>query len=240
MTAIKGEGKYAMLYGSYRLPVGRDLSAYIARPDLSGSFPTIVVAHGVWGLSSHVKSVSRRLARYGFAVICPDLYRRSLPGRLDDRDDADARWAALPAGRAARDLVEAFENADALGTDWADGRRIGVLALGAGGGPAIEAARSIDALGAMALVYAPVTADGLRLLGVPLLGIYGADDVVVAAAEVRDAREAAGRGEFALYAGVGHDFLDEMREGYHHPSAEDALTRITDFFEARLATPVGA
>ena len=68
MTAIKGEGKYAMLYGSYRLPVGRDLHAYIARPDLSGSFPTIIVAHGAWGLTSHVKAVCRRLARYGFAL----------------------------------------------------------------------------------------------------------------------------------------------------------------------------
>jgi carboxymethylenebutenolidase len=240
MTAIKGEGKYAMLYGSYRLPVGRDLPAYIARPDLSGSFPTIIVAHGVWGLSSHVKAVCRRLARYGFAAICPDLYRRSLPGRLDDRADADARWGALPAGRAARDLVEAFENAQATGTEWADGGRIGVLALGAGGVAAIEAAPDIDALGAMALVYSPVTADGLRSAGVPVLGIYGADDEMVLASEVREARDAADRGEFAFYGGVGHDFLDEMREGYDHPSAEDALTRITGFFETRLAAPVGA
>jgi carboxymethylenebutenolidase len=240
MTAIKGEGKYAMLYGSYRLPVGRDLHAYIARPDLSGSFPTIVVAHGAWGLTSHVKAVCRRLARYGFVAICPDLYRRGLAARLDDRDEAVERWSGIPDGRAARDLVEAFDNAAAPGTEWADGSRVGVLAFGAGGAPALAAAPLIDALGAMTLVYAPVTAGGLAAAGVPVLGIYGADDETVAADEVRAARDAAGRGEFAFYGGVGHDFLDEMRDGYDHASAEDAYARIIGFFESRLAAPVTA
>lgn len=240
MTAIKGEGKYAMLYGSYRLPVGRDLPAYIARPDLSGSFPTIVVAHGAWGLTSHVKAVCRRLARYGFAAICPDLYHRGLRSRLDDRAEADDRWSAIPDGRAVRDLVEAFDNAAAPGTEWADGARVGVLGLGAGGGPALAAAPRIETLGAMALVCAPVTADGLAAAGVPVLGVFGADDEIVAAEDVRAARDAAGRGEFAFYGGVGHDFLDEMRDGYDHASAEDAYTRIIGFFESRLAAPVTA
>ncbi|MDX1690817.1 MAG: dienelactone hydrolase family protein [Acidimicrobiia bacterium] len=240
MTVLKGEGKHPMLYGSYRLPVGRDLRAYIARPDISGSFPTVLVVHGAWGLTSHVKAFCRKLARYGFATLCPDLYHGSLDGRLDDRAEAEDRWTGIPDGRAARDVVEAFHNVEAPGTEWCDPRRIGILAIAEGGRPALAAAARIDTLAAITLVYAPVDAPGLERAGVPVLGIYATEDERVPADDVRAAREASGKGSFAFYGGVGHDFMDEARDGYDGPSADDAYERIIGFFEERLGAPVGA
>ena len=236
VTVQKGEGKYMIISGSYRLPVGRDLQAYISRPDLSGSCPTIIVAHGPWGLTSHVKSVCRRLARYGFAAVCPDLYRGSLSTRLSDQGEAAALFATIPSGRAAHDLVEAFSNVEASGTEWSDADRIGILAFGAGATAAFEAAARIDTLAAMALLYAPVSADQLAGTEVSILGLYGAEDELVPAADVRAAREAAGRGEFAFYGGVGHDFVDETRDGYDYASAEDAYGRIIGFFDSKVTT----
>ncbi|MBT8203345.1 MAG: dienelactone hydrolase family protein, partial [Acidimicrobiia bacterium] len=112
MALLKGEGTHQILYGSADIFSGiRHNRGYLSRPDHAGSFPSVLVVHGASGLTSSVKSVARRLARYGLAVVAPDLYR----GRRQLRRPVPA-W---PAGSDLRaDITDALEWMNSADTPW--------------------------------------------------------------------------------------------------------------------------
>jgi carboxymethylenebutenolidase len=226
MSVLQGEGTHPILYGSYPLPAGRHLPAYLARPDAAGSFPASIVAHGAWGLTPSVKAAARRLARHGVAAVCPDLYRGNPPA-TGDLDEAVAEFGSLPEGRAAADLRDAWRNATLL--DWTSPASL--LAYGSGGRVALDSAPLLPGLGAMVLMGTPLDAGSLGDIEVPLLGVYGGD----AAAAVKEARDAAGHGEFTVYREAGDEFWDEGRPGYDGEAAEHAYERIVGFL---LGAPV--
>ena len=53
-------------------PKGK-ISGYLARPEVQGQAPAIVVIHENRGLHPHIQDVARRLAVEGFVVLAPDL-----------------------------------------------------------------------------------------------------------------------------------------------------------------------
>jgi carboxymethylenebutenolidase len=240
MSVIEGEGTHLILYGTYTMPDGSSIAAHIARPDLGGTYPTVIVAHSARGLSSHVKALCRHLARHGFAVIAPDLYRGSDTGF----DDLDAAVAAFDdAGRGpSRALEAALDSARMPGTAWASTEQIGLLALGHGGIPAVSLAAAEPELDALVLAYVPVDglAEALAGSDVPILGLYGGEDEVTPPDGARELRSALGRGEFRIYAGVGHEFLDDGGGTYDHGAADDALDRVREFLGAHLGVPTPA
>ena len=89
MSVLKGEGKVPILFGSSSIAAGSVIHrGYLARPDLTGEWPTIIVLAGAWGVTSSIKDICRRLARHGFAVVAPDLYVGAAPPRSADADEA--------------------------------------------------------------------------------------------------------------------------------------------------------
>lgn len=241
MTVLEGEGSVPILYGTYSLPVGRSLPAHIARPDLSGTHPTIVVAHTARGLTSHVKALCRHLARHGFAVISPDLYRGD-GVRFSDLDSAIEAFEALSERRRASTIEAAIATAQMPGTEWAADEVIGLLALGHGGIPASAVAAGDDDIDALVLCYTPTPGldETLASTRVPLLGVYGIEDERVPADEARQLRSTLGRGEFRFYSGAGHEFLDDGGATYDPAAADDALERVREFFAAHLGLVAAA
>jgi dienelactone hydrolase len=211
MTALKGEGRLSILYASTRLPIGGERSAYIARPDSGGAHPVIVVSAPV--ITAHVKAVCRRLARYGFSVICPD------PGE-------GSGWAGI------RDAVA---TAAAPRAAWADGGRIGLLGIGGGARAAAAAAPSIGRLRGIVLVAPPLEEHVLAGLGEPR-----ASALVIAAAggePVDGARAAAPGAAWVVYRDATMGFADETAPEYDAAAAEDCWRRVTGFFETHLGSP---
>jgi len=240
MSVIEGEGTHPILYGTYTLPNGSSIVAHIARPDLGGTYPTVIVAHTARGLTSAVKALCRHLARHGFAVMAPDLYRGQ-GRRFDDLDAAAAAFADQGRGPV-RALEAALDSARMPGTAWASGAQIGVLALGHGGIPAAAISATDEEIDALVLAYVPTDGLDVTLAGtsVPLLGLYAGDDEVAPAAGARSLRSSLGRGEFRIYAGVGHEFMDDASETYDRGAADDALDRVRGFFGSHLGVPAPA
>jgi carboxymethylenebutenolidase len=56
------------------------IEAYLAQPTGSGTYPGIVVIHEIWGVNSHIRSVTERLAQEGYVAIAPAMFQRSAPG----------------------------------------------------------------------------------------------------------------------------------------------------------------
>ncbi len=243
MSVLPHEGTHPILYGSIGVPVGSGFQpGYLARPDLSGAFPAVLVLHDIYGLTSHEKELCRRLARHGLVALAVDLYRGSAPSRDATFDEAVTAYLALPDDRALRDVDEAYEFLMSPDVPWAVKGPVGLLGIDVGGHLALLYAATHAHVGAVAAVCAPLAGDeerarqvaaALREIAVPVLGLYGADDELIPPQSLDAARKIGGT--WLLYEGVGHDFLNEQAAGYDPAAASDAVARLTELFTTKLA-----
>lgn len=67
---------------------GDAIQAYLARPTEATAMGGVVVIHHMPGYDAGHKEITRRLATFGCAALCPNLYSREAPGA--DPDDAAA------------------------------------------------------------------------------------------------------------------------------------------------------
>ncbi len=247
MSVLKGEGDTLILYGTIDVPVGaRTLSGYLARPDLAGEWPTVMIVPSAWGVTSSVKDICRRIARHGLAAIAPDPYRGDAPDRTVPVEVASKGFVAIPSARLMADLegvAEFLANPAGFWSNAEDG--FGLLGFGDGGVVAADAASHLTGIRSLAVVGAPLAAaDGLPLPGdlvvamggveVPTLGVFGKADPRFDADRFSALREAAPQAEFALYENAPDNFWDDWLDGYDDAAFRDLIDRVGGFFHRTL------
>ena len=235
VAVLQHEGAFPVMANTAPVLVGSHYRVgYLARPDQAGQFPTVVLVPDLGVLGSQEKSLARRLARHGLAVIACN---------LTEGADAEAEHAALADEEARRVLDEVRGWAASDDNPWAIGERLGVLGVESGGRFALIQGAHRNWVGAVACVAGALTGDEdrrypvidmLAHLPVPVLGLYGADDAVTPATAVDDAQQRNASGTWLLYAGAGHGFYDEASPQYSQDAAEDAIARLAAFFLAKL------
>ncbi len=236
MAVLAHEGTYPIMYGSWPIPVGaHHRTGYIARPDKAGEFPVIFVIPDLNGMNSFEKDLCRRLARRGFASVSLDLYRNGA-------DPVNA-YNELTDAQAAADLDELHEFIVSDDVDWTVSDRVGVLGIDVGGRFGLIKAATREWVKSLVICYTPLTGDEERdqqvasyldHLPIPVLGLYGAADDLIAPQTVDEAQRRNDHGQWLLYDGAGHGFLDIDHDGFNQAAADDAFARLTAFFEATL------
>lgn len=224
------------MYGPWPLPVGAGhRTGYLARPDKAGTFPVVVVLPTIEGLTSFEKDLCRRLARNGIVGIAVDFYRSG--------DDALDAYNQLSDRRAITDLDEVHEFIISEDVDWAADGGIGLFGADVGGRFALMAAARRDWALSAVVAYTPLTgdedreflvADSLGHLPIPILGLYGSADDLIDSDSVDEAQRRNEHGQWLLYDGAGHGFLDIEHENYEASAADDAHARILAFFQSSL------
>jgi carboxymethylenebutenolidase len=193
---------------------------YLARPDLEGRYPAVLVAHGEAGLTPSVKAACRHLARFGYIGVAPNL-------RTDER--SGGKESAQP-GDDLADVVEALRED---WQDWADAGRLAFLGLEQGAAPSSRSAAVHQS--------ALIVAGGPEAVDVGLLGGSGGPLLCLVATDQADTmkrlHQEVGRGEWVRYGDVGPGFHDEGSPDYHAPSAKDAYERVIAFLDRHLGTP---
>lgn len=239
MAVLSHEGTYPILFGSWPIPVGaghRD--GYIARPDEHGKFPVVVVVPSLDGMGSFEKDLCRRLAREGFAAVSLDPYGSD--------DDPLVAYSELKDARALADLDELHEFIISDDVTWNIDDGVGVLGLDVGGRFALIKAATRPWARSMVVAYTPLTGDEEREhqvahyldhLPIPVLGLYGADDDLIDTGTVDEAQRRNEHGQWLLYEGAQHGFLDIDADGFDQAAADDAFARIVAFFRATLSQP---
>jgi carboxymethylenebutenolidase len=236
VAVLAHEGTYPIMYGSWPLPVGtQHRTGYIARPDEAGKFPVVFVIQDINGMNSFEKDLCRRLARRGFAAVTLDMYR-------EEGDPVDA-YNSLSDARALADLDELHEFIVSDDVNWNVSGEVGILATDVGGRFGLIAAANRDWVKSLVVAYSPLTgdedramqvADYLDHLPIPVLGLYGANDELIATETVDEAQRRNDHGQWLLYQDAGHAFLDIDNDNFDQAAADDALARIFAFFEATL------
>lgn len=210
MSVLPGEGKVPILFGATRVTAGpRIHDAYLVRPDLAGSWPTIVLYPGGAGASSSVRAFARRIGRQGFAVLVADI------------------GGADPAARLAADIESFVANPVA---DWSSAEHgYGTIGIGDGGPQAVARTGRVEAI-ALIGQDRPV-----EISGMAALSLIGRQDP--AAEALDELRAAAPAAQWVVYGDVGAGFHDDAAAGFDHAVATDAVERLAAFFAEHLPAP---
>lgn len=67
------------------------VQAYLARPNVPGPRPAVIVIHEIYGLNDQIKGVADRFAAAGYVALAPHLYSR--PSLADDLSPANVEEA---------------------------------------------------------------------------------------------------------------------------------------------------
>ena len=63
------------------MKVGREtMEGYLTQPEAAGRHPAIVVIQEIWGVNSHIQSVTDRLPSQGYVGLAPAMFHRE--GRM--------------------------------------------------------------------------------------------------------------------------------------------------------------
>ena len=214
---------------------GKQSRGYLVAPATGGG-PGVVVIQEWWGLVDHIKKVADRFAEAGYVALAPDLYHGKT---ASSPDEAGKLMMALNIQEANKDLggaVDYLVNNSAI-----QGDRIGVVGFCMGGQLALYAASLNGHIGVCVDFYGvhPSVKPDYSKIEAPVLGLFAEKDGFVTKEVVNlleaDLKNAGVSADFHTYPGADHAFFNDERPGvYDQGAAQDAWTRVMDFFGKHL------
>jgi len=229
----------------------RPMPAYLAIPEGAGPFSAVLVIEEIFGVNSHIRDVTERVARAGYVAIAPDIHHRDAPGQelKYDQEGVQKGMALIPkltcAGLDA-DLGATIGFLRARSDVRAD--RLGCVGFCIGGHVAYYAAATRE-LRATASFYgggianfgpggaAPTVTRTATIRG-KILCLFGGKDASIPQPQVETIRQELERHrirhEIALYPEATHGFFCDQRGSYDKPAAENAWGRVLRLFAEEL------
>ena len=217
---------------------GKEVRGYLSRPAAAkGPLPGIIVVHEWWGLNDNMRRMTDRLAGEGYEALAVDLFDGAGPAKTPD----EAKKLTMGAMGDKDSVKDNLRQAYAYLHDHEHATKMGVIGWCFGGGWALQTALLFpDTLDAAVMYYGqPVTdVKTLATLKMPLLGLFGQEDMGITVADVlnfQDALKQAGvKAEIQEYPGAGHAFANPSGEHYNPTVAKDAWRRTVAFFKQYL------
>lgn len=213
-----------------------------AEPPTAG----IVVVHEAFGITPALIAVCQRLSRHGYLAVAPNLYHRTASEPFETFQRAKPHLTSFTADGIAADIAGATEYLDAAGIQRRDTAIIGFCM---GGTVALWQA-SVGRFGAAVTFYGgglgqsrwsgvPAGVDSAAQLRCPWLGLYGAQDRSITAADLNTLEHTAAKvtvpTSVIRYPNAGHAFaVDPASRHYVADAAQDAWARALGWLDAHL------
>jgi len=229
------------------------MPAYVAAPTGAGPHPAVIVIEEIFGVNSHIRDVTERVAREGYVAIAPDIHHRVAAGQelKYDQEGMQKGMALIP-----KLTVDGF-SADMKSTlAWLRGRsdvrgdRIGCMGFCIGGHLAYLAACTTD-VKATASFYGggiaafspgggPPTVTKTPGIKGRILCFFGGQDPMIPADQVETIQKALAdahvKHEVIVYPDATHGFFCDQRGSYHPTRAVEAWAHVKSLFASELAT----
>lgn len=214
---------------------GPEVRAYVARPSTPGPHPAVIMVHEFWGLREDMVGKAEALAREGYVVVAPDVFRGSSASWVPR-----AIWQVVstPTDQADADLDAVF----AWLASQPDVRpdQIAIMGFCFGGGTSLRYSLHNPDLAATAVLYGSVITEPerLRALPGPLLGIFGGADQSIPIDEVRAferaLQEAGVPSQITVYDGQPHAFIESADPPTAGGAQQEAWQELVTFFGGSL------
>ena len=231
---------------------GGQMAGYLARPAGDETLPGVIVAMEIFGINSHIREVTEKIAGEGFVALAPDYFHRTGPGIELGYDDAGMaegmkHLGQLEAGQMTADAQATIDFLRARSD--VGGAGIGAMGFCIGGHMTYLTACTTDVKAAASYygggIAGPQGPGGGESTVSRTPGIkgrincyFGGQDSMIPLDQVdaiRKALEAAGtRHEVVVYDEADHGFNCDQRATWHEPSARDAWTRTVALFNEEL------
>jgi carboxymethylenebutenolidase len=233
---------------------GGRMGGYLARPARSERRPAVLVFMEIFGINSHIRDVTERVAREGYVALAPDFFHRTGPGIELGYDEAGfGRGMPLLGALRADEMVQDASDAAAWLSARPDvrGDRLGAMGFCIGGHMTWLAACELDLRAAASFYGGGIAAPQGPGGQIPTLGrtpklrgrilcLYGEKDAFIPQDQVEAIRtalaKAGKRSEIVVYPGADHGFFCDQRATYQEKAASDAWERVKRLFREELAS----
>ena len=210
-----------------------DILGFLARPDIPGSYPGIVMIHEWWGLNENIKQMARDLASYGYIVLAVDLYGKE-PATTSDE---------------ARQLMSSYnlENGIANMNDASNFllenyqvNKLGSIGWCFGGGQSLNLALNNKNMDATVIYYGQLNTDESQLSSIkwPVLGIFAGLDQGIPVETVHEFETSLDnlgiKNEIYIYPNVNHAFANPSGMSYAPDETRDAWEKTIRFLDENL------
>jgi len=232
-------------YAATRIPKEAQVEGIQYWPQEKGIFPSIILLHEKWGLTSQVKDIASRLACEGFVVMVPNLYGRQGGMITANSEVADALVERMDIQAVLQDINASCEFLNAnisedTSLDLTRRNSHAVIGFGLGGTLAIQFACRRKRLRAAVSFYGqpPVSLDGMRTIHCPLLYHAAEFDETVTTDKIENLRQAIQDADkpcdIQSYPGTQHGFFNHTREDLYDAHAADQAWESTLEFLHKL------
>lgn len=227
------------------------IPAYLAEPSREGSFPAVVVIQEIFGVNSHIREVTERIAREGYVAIAPHIYHRQEPNfEVGYSNEALELGRKYKAGTQADELLSDIQGAITYLYSKDNVKATGVGTIGfCFGGHVVYLAAILPEVKATASFYGagitsmrpgggdPTVTLTPKISGT-LYGFFGTKDPLIANEEVdqieKSLQENGIDHRICRYEGATHGFFCDQRDSYNPEAAADAWEKVLDLFRSRL------
>ena len=212
--------------------------AYVARPQGSGPFPTVIMVHEFYGLNESIVSKAEGLAEEGYFVVAPDTFRGSTTAWIPR---AIFQVITNDPNQVNQDLDTVYAWLETHPE--VDSERIAVLGFCYGGRTSLNYSLHNNRLAATVIFYGSPETDPQVLQGLPgpVLGIFGGADNSISINEVMDFEaglvKAGIDNEISIYEGQPHAFLTDMESIRDGGAQGQAWAQMLAFLERNLSQP---
>ena len=227
------------------------LPVYVAMPEGDGPFGAVIVLQEIFGVNSHIRDVTERIARAGYVALAPALYHRLAPGfetgyTPDDIQVGRQYKVQTQADELLSDIQATIDYAKTLPQVKSGG--VGCVGFCFGGHVAYLAA-TLEDTSAIASFYGagipdtafgpgPVALDRTPQITGTLHCFFGTEDASIPTAAVEQIRSALQRAnvdhEIFEYEGAGHGFFCDRRGSYNSDAAADAWEKVKALLSEKL------
>jgi carboxymethylenebutenolidase len=236
-----------------RIPVGgATMGGYLARPEGGGPHPGVLVFMEIFGINSHIREVTERVAREGYVALAPDYFHRTGPGLDVGYDDAGRaegfkHLGALQADQMVADARAALAYLRTRGD--VRGEKLGCMGFCIGGHMTYLTACETD-VAAAASFYgggiaapkgpggAPSTLSRSSKIRGKIVCLFGEQDGMIPLSQVKAIEAELGkhgiRHEIVIYQNADHGFFCDQRPTYQKTAAADAWRRVKELFAGEL------
>jgi carboxymethylenebutenolidase len=206
----------------------------------------------IFGINSHIRDVTERVAREGYVALAPDYFHRTGPGVEYGYDEAGmTEGMKLLAALKAEEMIADARAAHAFLSGREDVRkgRVGAIGFCIGGHMTYLTACETDVAAAASFYGGGIAAPqgpggGASTLSRTgkikgrILCLFGAKDALIPLEQVEAIRDALQknkvRHEVVVYPEAEHGFFCDQRPSYHAESAKDAWERVKKLLAEEL------